>query len=129
VDHNLITGRISKLFANLQILPLKKKPDEFTLPTTEDFETENARLRVFKHLAEGSTLPRTRGAAKVKLPHINNAYDGFEVTGMPSIQSRRCWKSLLLRQSALNEHNEWGIVSEHFQNSRSRKVLSILQSQ
>ena len=46
-------------------------------------------------------------------------YDGHE--------SERCWKALLLKPKHLFETNEWEAVHEHFVNSRSTRVLSILQ--
>lgn len=104
-----------------------QETDDFVLPTTQDFEVEASRLKVFKRLSESSSLPCE--AKSAMLPHITDTNDGFEVTGVHALQSRRCWKSLLFKPSSGNEYNEWGIVRGHFENSRSRKVLSILQSQ
>jgi hypothetical protein len=97
----------------------------FVIPTKNDIGNEDSRLNVFKHLGEGLRIPCAEGS---KMPHINDSNDdGFEETGPNAIQSRRCWKSLLLKPTSANEYSEWQIVCEHFQNSRSRKVLSILQ--
>lgn len=42
-------------------------------------------------------------------------------------QSEQCWKALLMSQDNAHQKNEWEIVREHFENSRSKKVLTILQ--
>jgi len=42
-------------------------------------------------------------------------------------QRERCWKALLLKEDD-KEPNEWDLVREHFEKSRSKKVLSIIQS-
>ena len=102
----------------------KQKTEEFAVPPANLNESEVSRLCVFKRLAEGSSFP-----GRKSLPHITESDDGFEVTGSHALQGRRCWKSLLLNPSSGNEYNEWDVVSGHFQNSRSRKVLTILQSQ
>jgi hypothetical protein len=86
---------------------------------------EDSRLKVFKRLSESSSLPCDEEANA--LPHITDTNDGFQETGTHALQSRRCWRSLLLKPTSFNECSEWQIVQEHFQNSRSRKVLSILQ--
>ena len=39
----------------------------------------------------------------------------------------RCWKSLLIGSESPDSENEWAIVEQHFKQSRSNKVLSILQ--
>ena len=62
------------------------------------------------------------------LPHIHGRK---KETGELEIQTEKsvsesCWRSLLLTRD--NETiNEWSIVYEHFERSRSKKVLSILQ--
>lgn len=42
--------------------------------------------------------------------------------------SERCWRSLLIKPSRPDEVSEWYLVREHFEKSRSKKVLSIIQS-
>ena len=44
-------------------------------------------------------------------------------------QSERCWRALLLKDADAEQAatNEWEIVLEHFQKSRSRRVLTIIQ--
>ena len=46
--------------------------------------------------------------------------------GALDITADRCWKALLLTPE-FGRPNEWMAVREHFENSRSKKVLSILQ--
>lgn len=42
--------------------------------------------------------------------------------------SETCWKSLLLTPDDLSGVNEWDLVQDHFEKSRSKKVLTIIQS-
>jgi len=63
------------------------------------------------------------------LPHIRRhamPYDPVNQT--ISRQQEHCWKALLLSSEGSYEAcNEWDLVREHFENSRSKKVLSIIQ--
>lgn len=104
-----------------------QEADDFAIPTKEDLESENRRLSAFKHLAQGSSLPCEDEDSNTSLPHISDTNDGFEETGSVTLQSRRCWKSLLLRRD--HGSDEWSVVRAHFSQSRSRKVLNILQQQ
>jgi hypothetical protein len=62
------------------------------------------------------------------LPHILNEKSRNNGNVRYSKVSEQCWRSLLLKQENSHESaNEWEIVREHFENSRSKKVLSILQ--
>lgn len=91
------------------------------------------RLSVFENLRQGKPLSDNRS-----LPHItkdrafqNDPNERSKVSpgAMSSYtsQQQRCWKSLLLQSDSSYEVNEWEIVREHFENSRSKKVLSIIQ--
>ncbi|KAI2506585.1 zinc finger protein [Fragilaria crotonensis] len=129
VDSNVLTvNKVWESFASVGHLilggPVDEKTEEVALSAANLDESKASRLSVFKRLAEGSSFPGSKS-----LPHITDSDDGFEVTGSNALQGRRCWKSLLLKPSSCNEYNEWDVVSGHFQNSRSRKVLTILQSQ
>jgi hypothetical protein len=86
-------------------------------------------LPVFNLLRQGKALSENR-----YLPHIlrspfqigerngNNSPDNLEDS-----QSERCWRALLLHTPQYEGPNEWEIVREHFENSRSKKVLTIIQ--
>jgi hypothetical protein len=89
------------------------------------------RLPVFDSLSQGMPLCENR-----RLPHIlrdraivdrNDRKNGNIVASTYSTHQERCWKSLLLQATSAFEANEWEIVREHFENSRSKKVLSIIQ--
>lgn len=100
------------------------------------------RLSVFKALSQGTSLCDDRS-----LPHILKSSEYYNqnqtnkhkvVVANYAHQQERCWKSLLLQQSTGNNCNsssfagtgslnEWEIVRDHFENSRSKKVLSIIQ--
>jgi len=99
---------------------------EFKLPTNADLDSDVSRLHVFKRLAAGVSIPCQKSSC-FKMPHIRHNNDTFKTTISRVIQSRRCWNALLLKPTSTNECNEWEIVRQHFLNSRSRKVLSILQ--
>ena len=83
---------------------------------------------VFQHLAEGREIASDRSlpllldaTAYRKLTQI-----GSSITG--SCESEKCWRALLLEPEREGGLNEWAIVRDHFENSRSNKVLSIIQS-
>lgn len=59
------------------------------------------------------------------LPHIKHSTK-HDTTALSSKRSNRCWQFLLLEQTD-GEPNEWDIVRAHFEKSRSKKVLTILQ--
>lgn len=84
------------------------------------------RLSVFAHLAQGKEIAEDRS-----LPHIHRDspyYQKQENLGIvPSLQSDRCWKALLLPRNGWGFVNDWDLVREHFENSRTQKVLSIVQ--
>ena len=88
------------------------------------------RLSVFESLGQGKPQCENR-----RLPHIlsdralknDNSKGNANAASNYSQQQERCWKSLLLYADSSYEANEWEIVREHFENSRSKKVLSIIQ--
>jgi hypothetical protein len=45
-----------------------------------------------------------------------------------SSDRERCWRAILLKSETERDLSEWEIVREHFENSRSNKVLNIIQS-
>jgi hypothetical protein len=87
------------------------------------------RISVFETLSKGKTISENR-----TLPYILKNQDRDIKNKKESVstenndsQSERCWKALLLHPTSFQELNEWEIVREHFENSRSKKVLSIIQ--
>ena len=88
------------------------------------------RLSVFDSLCQGIPLCENR-----RLPHIlndcpfqnDNPKGNASVPSTYGMQQERCWKSLLLHTDSSYEANEWEIVRDHFENSRCKKVLSIIQ--
>ena len=100
------------------------------------------RLAIFQDLANGKEIDTEKRA----LPHIlkhrptttpstgKNSKSKAKVVDKPSSRDHeRCWKALLLlpenypQGNTANTNNEWTIVRQHFSNSRSHKVLTILQ--
>jgi hypothetical protein len=88
------------------------------------------RLSIFEDLEHGRPLSDDR-----TLPHITK---GYQIEGAPRRQTKgilpsrdrqqeRCWKALLLKSDTIHGTSEWDLVWEHFENSRSKKVLSIIQ--
>ena len=88
------------------------------------------RLSVFECLSQGKPICENR-----LLPHIikdravldKSSNKDSGITTTYSSQQERCWMALLLHPTSPLEQNEWEIVREHFENSRSKKVLSIIQ--
>jgi hypothetical protein len=80
------------------------------------------RLPVFETLAQGKPIDQCRVR-----PHIIKHRACGDKQANVSRQQERCWKALLIKSGSSHERNEWDIVREHFENSRSKKVLSILQ--
>lgn len=85
--------------------------------------TSSKRLRPFLQLAQGKPLSLDR-----RSPHILK-HDRTTEENHPSHSQDqdRCWKSLLLTSGKSIENSEWELVEQHFKNSRSNKVLNIIQ--
>jgi hypothetical protein len=81
------------------------------------------RLSIFARLEYGEHICENRS-----LPHINKGAKKLKTASLER-QSEKCWKALMLKQENTHQGgNEWKIVQEHFQNSRSKKVLKIIQN-
>lgn len=98
-------------------------------PTASRLGPFHKRLPIFVWLSSGEFICPDRS-----LPHITGFVKKTKKdikklkTTQYSLQSERCWRSLLLKKDKPNELSEWHMVLDHFQNfSRSKKVLTILQ--
>mmetsp|Transcript_44734 Transcript_44734/g.107961 ORF Transcript_44734/g.107961 Transcript_44734/m.107961 type:complete len:249 (-) Transcript_44734:1743-2489(-) len=83
------------------------------------------RLAIFKRLASGYQVCQNRS-----LPHIKSTTKDAVENQILDRQSERCWKGLMLKQvdkDFAKIGNEWKIVQDHFEKSRSKKVLTIIQ--
>lgn len=112
-----------------------------TSPTTSSAQKPFCRLTIFQDLADGKEINTDCRA----LPHIlkhratdmscgKNGISKCKAIVHPSSRHHeRCWKALLLlpekdsNGNTITNNNEWSIVRQHFSNSRSHKVLTILQ--
>ena len=102
--------------------------DDVLLPLSSKSSINNSgrRLAVFQKLANGLPidLDRTPPLISKSLPSAmlrSKPTDDYER------QKERCWRALLLAELDHGEMNEWDHVREHFDKSRSKKVLSIIQ--
>ena len=123
-----------------QCPPSQSSSESLVSPSLQPFGTRSAnvaprhhRLSIFEELAYGTEIDPCRA-----LPHIlkhravpgsgkNSKKWAAAAAVNPLCQQERCWKALLLQPKLINERNEWDIVRDHFENSRSKKVLTILQ--
>lgn len=91
----------------------------------EEPPENHRRLSIFIRLGFGEEICQNRSP-----PHITKC-GTTPKNAVTNSQSERCWKSLLEKDSVREKGeggNEWSIVQEHFQNSRSTKVLGIIQN-
>lgn len=95
--------------------------------------TENSsRLQIFSRISlkpdsPKAGLPHIKGTNHHTTTQTSSSLQRRSQEGRWTAQSHRCWQSLLLESSELKGNNEWAIVKRHFENARSRKVLTILQ--
>lgn len=80
------------------------------------------RLPILARLGHGEPISLDRS-----LPQITKGTKHSKTSSLDR-QSERCWRALLLRQDNKHHGNEWNIVEEHFQKSRSKKTLRIIQN-
>jgi len=88
------------------------------------------RLEPFLKLEQGKDINSDR-----RLPHITKSYHhttnamtgGGKKLAPLSRQSEICWRALLERDERHPAKNEWDMVLDHFQNSRSKNILEIIQ--
>jgi hypothetical protein len=114
VDFILLLNIVTKFTCFfLDLLELKIKS------SGEHLSKSAKRLSIFEALAQGQQIDQCR-----ILPHIIKHCSTKSRRAIHP-QQERCWRALLHSESF--ESNEWNIVREHFENSRSKKVLTILQ--
>lgn len=122
-----------------------KQTDRHQSDSSMTSTRRSSRLETFLHLANGNEVATDRS-----LPHILSIShrttpqkEAHQKSGLKSIpqsrQSEICWKALLLKRSSGEEeeeeagdfqpkNHEWDMVREHFQKSRSRNTLTIVQN-
>lgn len=86
------------------------------------------RLVVFQHLAEGREIAADRSLPLLLDPNAYRTLKQNESVITGYCENEKCWRALLLEPEREGCLNEWTIVRDHFENSRSNKVLSIIQS-
>jgi hypothetical protein len=120
-------------FISLSSLLLKNIQNADPASSNDDeMLTSQNRLRIFRKLQQGNELSTDRC-----LPHIRsssyttNSIDKQESKDDRSSvsatvhQKEQCWKVILLPNDS--DIDKWSLVREHFSNSQSNKVLSIIQ--
>ncbi len=88
------------------------------------------RLSIFEKLARGEEISVDRRLPHIRstfLLHSNEGKDQDESFGDGTRQQERCWKALLLPSQQMHCTNEWQLVQDHFQKTRSKKVVAIVQ--
>jgi len=84
-----------------------------------------------QEIAADRSLPRLRPLYQARNAYLKSR--GIHHLGVAGNQGddqkQRCWKALLLKPEEDDaDVNEWDLVRGHFEKSRSKKVLSIIQS-
>jgi hypothetical protein len=86
--------------------------------------TSGHRLRVFQLLAAGLTLASDRSLPLICDRHKYKDLRSRNTSG----DKERCWRAILLKPETEGDSSEWDLVRDHFENSRSNRVLNIIQS-
>jgi hypothetical protein len=85
--------------------------------------SSGSRLALFEKISGGTSFSPQDSA----LPHILGLKINESNRKLPSKQQEHCWKALLLKSRSPTSVNEWDLVQGHFEKSRSKKVLTIIQ--
>ena len=113
----------------------------FTQPIWEAFVStcfvENPRPRESRHRRRLEPFLKLERGEEISidrtLPHITKSHSEIHTTTKGgkkpaplTRQSEICWKALLVKEQ--ETENEWDMVLDHFQNSRCKTVLAIIQN-
>ena len=86
------------------------------------------RLPIFVNLARGWPAGMNRSLPHILRSRMHLSPEEDDVSLRR--QSERCWQALFLKQGGIHQsNNEWEIVRHHFDKSRSKKTLKIIQKQ
>jgi hypothetical protein len=106
--------------------PFDKTNSMAPLSETSSINKSGKRLPIFRKLALGQPVDLDRTLPLIA-KHAPNLSSG-PLADPDEHQKEHCWKALLLNgMEEAGEVNEWEEVREHFDKSRSKKVLTIIQ--